>query len=200
MKINFATCMFFAILNTICPSVSAAISGTSSLQADISATIQQGSCSIYVYDTGGRVVNSVDLGDIYASQIKAGVKVTKVVTSQGNRWYKIGTGNCHQSSGSPVIYNVTPGVCDGTGFVNQAAGGDKNIVLDLYTKTTDGTDPDSIVPGSELSCTGSTPISIPEDSSGRTRWLQFMLRKADGAETLQEGSFMVPLTFTATYN
>ena len=175
---------------------------TTSSSLTVNRNLTMGTCSAKVMDTSDNVINTVDIGNVYISELAAKSKVKP---------FKIRFSDCAGLPGKSAQLVLSPrnigcagGMSNTAGFANKlnstTEGGSSRAAVEVWTTTTPGGNDSQ-----QFSCVQRNVINVDLSSASTTQPYDFDLSArmiiADGrtVNDVLPGSFLSPTTFTITY-
>jgi len=185
LKIYFLS--LFASLFSI--SSAYAITGTDSVTATFTSTVEAGTCNAQIKDSAGAATSTISFGDVFKSDLQTKARVEN---------FKLAFSGCSGVKSAMVSTQISGGGCsglngNGTSYPNYT-GTAAATAVEIWRGL-----PDS---GTEFSC---KDRSIPQELaiSGSTLDVAMNARMVIGNERsideVTAGTFQVPITFVITY-
>ncbi|HBA5911571.1 fimbrial protein [Escherichia coli] len=175
---------------------------TTSASLTVNSNLTMGTCSAKVMDTSDNVIDTVDIGNVYISELSAKSKIKP---------FKIRFSDCAGLPGKKAQLVLSPktgvgcagGMSNTAGFANSIAsadGGSSRAAVEVWTTTTpEGSG------SQQFSCVQRNVIDVDLSNASTTQPYDFDLSArmiiADGRSVndVRPGSFLSPTTFTITY-
>ncbi|WP_221345989.1 fimbrial protein [Enterobacter cloacae] len=174
------TLLVLAMTATL-PSVAlSTITGTTSVEATFTSTIEAGTCNAEIQDAGGAPISILPFGDVFKSDL---------VSKNRRGAFKIAFTNCAGVKNAAI--QATPGAggsCTGNAY---AAG--HNVGFEIWKGTVDS--------GSLLNC-ATAPTSLVNLSNGTGKFemdARIVIAQDKTISDVTTGSVSAPVTFIVTY-
>lgn len=163
-------------------SVWADIIGTNSVQATFNSTIVPGTCSASIKNSSGVVTTTLDIGDVFKTELNDKSKVTP---------FSIALSSC--SGVTKVNITTSAGTCATAGFTNNQ-GSAKNAAVEFWRNQPDtGTQFACSNPGSGQNVDVSgTALSVPMNA-------RMIVAASKKVSDVVAGNFVASLNFVLTY-
>ncbi|EOZ9387644.1 fimbrial protein [Enterobacter bugandensis] len=171
-----------AILPSVCLS---AITGTTSVQATFTSTIEAGTCNAEIQDASGAPISILPFGDVFKSDL---------VSQNRTGAFKIAFTNCAGVKNASV--QATPGAggaCTGNAKNGNSYAAGHNVGFEIWKGSVDS--------GSLLNC-ATAPTSIVNLSNGAGKFemdARIVIAKDKTISDVTTGSVSAPVTFIVTY-
>lgn len=179
------TLMVLAITATL-PSVAlSAITGTKSVQATFTSTIEAGTCNAEIQNASGAPISILPFGDVFKSDL---------VSQSRQEAFKIAFTNCAGVKNAAI--QAAPGAggsCTGNAKNGTSYAAGHDVGFEIWKG--------SVESGSLMSC-GTAPISNLNLSNGSGDFemdARIVIAKDKTISDVTTGSVSAPVTFTVTY-
>ena len=185
MNIKSSTLMTFAVSTVLFASVADAITGTPSVQATFTTTIEAGTCTAQIQNTGGQPISTLAFGDVFKSDL---------VAQSRSEPFKVAFSGCAGVKSASI--QATPGA--GSGCSGPNSNGDSftagNATGFEVWKGTAGS-------GTLLSCNTKPAqnVSISGTTTTVDMSARIVIAKDRTISDVTAGNVSAPVTFTVTY-
>ena len=180
-KILFAQ---LALVISLFPYYTYALTPTPSLVATFTSTVEAGTCNVQIQDDTGNPTSNIDFGDVYKSALTANTVMKN---------FNIAFSKCIGAHTANITTSIT-GSCTGANFPNSN-GTSTNTEMEIW----EGQPSE----GAQFSCvnrsTTSHSLSFTSETGSMSMSARLVIAAGKAAGDVTAGNFSAPVTFLVTY-